>query len=64
MNDMPSKSQKKFELELAEFMDDRIIKYANEFQGKEPPPPCFKTAPVWYKKTMLAVAKDVIETYL
>jgi hypothetical protein len=57
----PSKAKKKLVRELAEFLDDRIIRYANEFQGKEPPPPCFETAPGWYKKTLLSVAHDVRE---
>jgi hypothetical protein len=59
------KPQKKLERELAEFMDEKLIEYTNKFQferaAKAVP---FKTAPAWYKKTMLAVAKDVIETYL
>jgi len=61
---MTSKAQKKLEYDLAEFLDDKIIHYANKFQGKVPPPPQFDTAPDWYQKTMIAVAHDIFEHYL
>jgi hypothetical protein len=65
MNDMTSKSQKKFELELAEFMDRKLIEYTNRFQfEREAKAVPFKTAPEWYKRTLLSVAHDICEHYL
>jgi hypothetical protein len=46
---------------LAEFMDERIMHYANKFQGTIPPLIPFEDEPDWYKKTMEALAKEVIK---
>ena len=58
------KPQKKFERELAEFMDEKIVRHYRRLRGQEGPLEPLKDAPLWYQEIMLAVAHDVAERYL